>query len=151
MNGGGRFAVVPRQIFVSHGPDLPVSLHLDPYPVFDPLEPDQLPLPLGGVGVLDHHRCFPVAAIRNQRIIGVQLVLDAAFLKGAFDPEHFLDLVAHGQFVLEDEGEMLAQCQCAALFVGQHAGPEFGAASGIDFEGEQAVAGNGGHGGPQIP
>jgi hypothetical protein len=64
---------------------------------------------LGLVGVFDHEGGLPVAAVGDQRVVDVQFVLDARRLEDALDAQHFLDLVLHGQGVLEIQGGVVAQ------------------------------------------
>ena len=48
-------------------------------------------------------------AVGDQRVVGVELVLDARLLEGLLDPQHLLDLVAHRELVLEEQRHVLAE------------------------------------------
>jgi hypothetical protein len=70
-------------------------------------------------------------------------VTDAVFLEDLFDAQHFLDLVADQQFVLEDQQDVLAQLDAAQLLLRHDLLAHGGARPGIGFEGHQGVAGDG--------
>jgi len=52
---------------------------------------------------LEHHRGDQLAALRDERIVGAQLVLDL-LLAALFDVEHLMDLMPHRRIILEIEG-----------------------------------------------
>ena len=126
-----------------------VDLHV--HAVLDPFEPRQLALAYVGIVVFDHHRRLQIAAVRDQRVVGVEFILDAGFLKGLLDAQHLLDLVAHRQLVLEDQRDVRAEVQRAVLLVRDHARAELLALARIGLEREQRVAGNLGHGHLLVP
>ena len=81
-------------------------------------------------------------AIRHQGHIRIQLVEDARFFENLLRPQHFLNLVPHRQFILENKCNMLAQVNFAVFFMRDHSCPEFGPYFGIGFQGHQAIGGN---------
>jgi hypothetical protein len=87
------------------------QLHIDP--VRGVVELRQLALPLSRIGQLDQQRRLPVRAVGHQVGVGVDLVLHASSAGGAFGMQHFLDLVADGQFVFELQAHARAQRQAA--------------------------------------
>ncbi len=65
--------------------------------------------------------------VGNQRIIGVQFLIDAGRLEDFFDAQHFLDLVFDGQCILEIEAGVLSECQLTLFLVLQHLAAKTGA------------------------
>ena len=96
------------------------ALGLHPHPILDALQPRERMLALLDILVLDQHRRLEVAAVGDERVVGVELVLDAGFLEDLLDAQHLLDLVAHRELVLEDERHVLAQVHGARLLVRDH-------------------------------
>ena len=92
----------------------------DPGAVFDADEFRERNAALLDIRILDQHGCFPVAAIGHHRIVGIQFTAYAVLLEDAFHAQHFLNLVAHGQFVLEHQRNMTAQLHGAVLLVREH-------------------------------
>ena len=101
--------------------------------------------PLVRILVLDQHRRLEVRAVGHERVVGVELVLDARLLEDLLDPQHFLDLVAHRELVLEQQGHVLAEMHGARLLVREHARAELAARLGVRLERQQALAGDRGH------
>ena len=122
-----------------------VAVHLDPRAVLDALEARERPLALVDILVLDQQRRLPVAAVGDQRVIGVELVLDAGFLEDFFDAQHFLGLMADRQLVLEQQGEMLSQVNRTRLLVLEHASTECLAIPRVGFQRQQRLALDDGH------
>jgi hypothetical protein len=61
------------------------TFHLHPHPALDahqPLEPD---CPFRRILVLDQHRRLEVRAVGDERVVGVELLLDALFLERLLD------------------------------------------------------------------
>ncbi len=67
---------------------------------------------------------------------------DAVFLENLFDAQHFLDLIADQQFVLENQQDVFAQRNAAQLFLLHDLGAHGGTRLGIGFEGQQRIAGD---------
>ena len=97
--------------------------------------------------VLHHHRGLEVRPVGDERVVRVDLVLDALLLEDLLDAQHLLHLVADGELVLEDERHVLAQVHGAVLLVRDHAGAEFLAGLGVGLERHQGFAGKLLHGG----
>ena len=95
--------------------------------------------------VFDQHRRLQVAPVGNQRVVRVELLLDVRRLEHLLDPQHFLDLVADRQLVLEQQRDMLAQVNGAVALVRDHARAKRGAFLRIRFERQEAGAGEGRH------
>jgi hypothetical protein len=114
----------------------------DPHAVLDAAQLRERASPLLDVLVLDEHGRLEVAAVGHERVVRVELVLDARFLERLLDAQHLLDLVADGELVLEDQRHVIAEMDRARLLVREHARAERGALARIGFEGEQAVAGD---------
>ena len=55
---------------------------------------------------LDHERRLPVGAVRNERVVGIELGFDLRRLEYPFGAEDFLHLVLHGQAILEVQGRV---------------------------------------------
>jgi len=89
------------------------------------------------VRILDQHRGLQVGAVRNQRVVGVEFVLDAGRLEHAFDTQHFLDLVLDRQAILEHQRDVRSDRDAARTLVFEHARAERIALARIGFEGEQ--------------
>ena len=87
--------------------------------------------------VLDQHRRLEVAPVGDERVVGVELVLDALLLEDLLDAQHLLHLVADGELVLEEERHVLAQVDGAVLLVRDHLGAEILAGLGVGLEGHQ--------------
>ncbi len=117
VHGRGLLVVLAVQVFVGDGVDARLAFDLDEHAVFHADQAGQLALALVDVGVLDHHRGLPVAAVRHQRGIGVDLVLDALLFEDLLDAQHLLDLVADGGLALELQVDVLAQRHAAQLAV----------------------------------
>ena len=109
------------EVFVGDRIDTRVAFDLDEHAVLDADQPRQLALALVHIGVLDHHRRLPVAAVGHERCIDVELCLDALFLEDLLDAQHLLDLIAHRRLVLELHADVLAErhmrsLRCAMIF-----------------------------------
>src|SRR6185295_11045980 len=103
-------------------------------------QPRQHAAALVGVGVLDQHGGFPVAPVGNQRVVGVELALDAALLEDALDAQHLLHLVADGELVLEQQRDVGAEVERAILLVLEDAGAERAALARVGLQRQQALA-----------
>ena len=84
-------------------------------------------------------------AVGHERVVGVELVLDACLLEGLLDAQHLLDLVADRELVLEQQRHVVAEVHGALLLVREHPGAEVLALARIGLERQQAVAGDAGH------
>ena len=101
---------------------------------FDAAEPCEFAATLIHVGVLDQHRRLQIVSARNQRVVGVEFVLDRGGFEDPLDPQHFLDLVLDRQPILEQQGHVFAELQFAQMLVREHAGAERGAFDCVGFE-----------------
>ena len=73
---------------------------------------------------------FQFAAIRDQRVVGVELVLDAVRLEDPLGPEHFLDLVLDGFRRSSNSPGLRIRADlrpCGRFYVLDHAGADVGA------------------------
>ncbi len=113
---------------------------LSPDMLLDTEQLGQLHATLGLVRILHHERRLPVGTVRNQWIVGVQLVLDACRLENPFDTQHFLDLVLHGQRIFEVQRGVRTDRQLAVLLVRHDTRTEIGPHLGVLFQTEQIVA-----------
>jgi len=83
--------------------------------------PDQIRQPtptLVNIAVLNEQRALPVLAFRNQRVIGVQLLLNTSGFKNLLDSKHFLNLVFYGGLIFKDQLDVLADQYPTIFFVG---------------------------------
>src|ERR1700722_10050577 len=81
---------------------MPLHLfHLDPTSILDSGQFSERPPPRVRIRILDQHRRLPVLAIRNQWVIGVEFALNTGTFEDAFDAQHFQDLVAKRDAILE--------------------------------------------------
>ena len=104
--------------------------------VFDPDQLLQHCLALRDVGKLDHERRLPVGAIGNQRIVGLEFLVDAIRLEDLFDAQHLLDLVLHGQAILEVQRCVCAEIEPAIFLVLEHFPAKLWTGLGILLEAE---------------
>src|SRR3546814_1676682 len=72
-----------------------------------------------------------LAALRNQRVVSTQLVLDL-LLATFLDVEHLVDLRPHGVVVLEVEGAHRADVLAPELLLGHQVAPEIAALGSVD-------------------
>ena len=93
------------------------AIDLDVQGFLDTDQSGQFAFALLYIVVLDHERGFPVVAIRNQWIVGLELLVDAFGLEDLFDAQHFLDLVLDGQTVFEIQGGVGPQRHLAGFLV----------------------------------
>ncbi len=89
----------------------------------------------------DHHRGFPVTAVRDQRIVGVQFLPDTRCLEDALDAQHFLHLVLDREAILEYPGHVRADGYGAVALVLDDAGAEGVALARVLFEPHQVGRG----------
>jgi len=89
------------------------------------------------VDKLDEQRRLPVGAVRDQRIVDVELLGNTMRLEDALDPQHFLDLVLHRHPVLEAESDVWPAGHRAALLVRDDARPQLGPFARVTLEAEQ--------------
>src|SRR3569832_1736005 len=68
------FLILALQVLVGDSKHLRLVGHLHPHAILDALQLRQRHLALVRVGVLDHHGGLPVGAVRDQRVVGVELV-----------------------------------------------------------------------------
>ncbi len=81
------------KILIRNGPDFLAFANLNPNLIFDAQQLGQSLLAFGDVWILDQHRALPIIAIWNQRVIGIEFILNACCFKNLFDSEHLLNLV----------------------------------------------------------
>ncbi len=105
--------------------------------VLDALQQRELRAPLLGLGILDQQRRLPVAAVRDQRVVGGQFVRDALGLEDALDAQHLLDLVLHGEAVLEAPGGIRSHRELPRALVREDAGAERRALARVLLEAHQ--------------
>ena len=141
----GLLVVLALEVLVGDRLDARLPVHLHPHAVLDALQAGERPLTLLDILILDQQRHLPVASVGDQRVIGVQLVLYAGFLEDLFDAQHFLDLIADRQLVLEQQREMLSQVNRARLLVLEYAGAKILAVPRVGFQRQQRLAGDGRH------
>ena len=137
MHGRGLLGVLAFEVFVGDGEHRVEAIDAHPDAVLDALELRQHGLALFLVGVLDLHGDLEVAAVGHQRRIGFQLMPDAVFLEDLFDAQHFLDLIADQQIVLEDQQDVPAQLDAAQLLLRHDLLAHGTARPGIGFESQQ--------------
>ena len=142
VHGRGFFVVLAVQVFVGDGVDARLTFDLDEHAVLHANQPGQLAFALVDIGVLDHHRGLPVAAVRHQRGVGVDLLPNAFFFEDFFNAQHFLDLVAHRGLALELAVHMFAQLHAAQPAVGHHLGFMGLAEFAVGLQAHQAVGGD---------
>ena len=73
--------VLALEILVGDGPDARRALDFDPDLALDALQLGEPAPSLLRVQVLEQHGGLPVAAVGDERVVGVELVLDAVLLK----------------------------------------------------------------------
>ena len=134
MHGRSFVAGLPLEILVCNRPDALVSVNLKPYRFLDSYQTRQSNPTLFYLGILQHKCCLEVSAVRNERIVGVQFFLNLIGFKDAFDAEHFLHLVLHGQSILKVERRVRSDLNPPVGFVRQNVGPKVQPFPGIDFE-----------------
>jgi hypothetical protein len=108
------------------------------------LDAPQLRQPLAalvGVRELQQERRLPVVPVRNQRVVGIQLLLDRVGFEDALDAQHLLHLVLHRQPVFERPGRVRADGDAAVALVLDHPGAEILARRRVLLEAHQVVAG----------
>jgi hypothetical protein len=115
------------EILVGDGTNAGAAVDLNPHGVVDTDQSAQHHAALFGIGVLDQHGGFPVAAVRHQWIVGGKLFGDAFFFEDALGPQHFLYLIANSELVLENERDMFAHMDDAAFLMRHHACAKFSA------------------------
>src|SRR3546814_8227672 len=82
-----------------------------------------------------------LAALRNQRVVSTQLVLDL-LLATFLDVEHLVDLRPHGVVVLEVEGAHRADVLAPELLLGHQVAPEIAALGSVGRHGQDVFAGD---------
>ena len=98
---------------------------------------------------LDHEGGLEVAAIGNQRVVGVQLFLDTVGFKNPLHAQHLLYLIVHGQTIFEIQRCHRAQRNAAVFLVRDDLGAELRPHLGILFQRVQVAAGKFFHAIPQ--
>jgi hypothetical protein len=129
-----------RQVLVGDRVDGRQAFDLHPDPTLDADEARERHCPFDGILVLDQHRRLEVGAVGDERVVRVELLLDAVLLERLLDPQHLLDLVANRELILEDERHVVPEMHRAGLLVGEDAGAELGACLRVGLERKQAVA-----------
>jgi hypothetical protein len=120
------------------------NAHVDP--VLDTHKLMQHRLALFDIRKLDHESRLPVRAVRNQRIVGIQFLVNALGLEDAFNAQHLLHLVLHCHAVFEIQRCIRAECEPAIAFVRQHAFAKFVTLLGVRFKAKEIVPGQFLHG-----
>ena len=146
MHRRGFPLVLPFEILVCDGPDSLMRFYPDPCPVLNAQQLSEPLLAFLRIGVFEHHRRLEIAAVRNKRVVRVELLPDAFFLEYPLHAQHLLHLVADGELVFENEREMLAELDGAILLVGHDSRPELRTLAGVGFKRHQACAVDPGHG-----
>ena len=112
---------------------------LEPDPVLDAGHARQRRRTILDILVLDEERRLPVAAVRDQGIVGGHLLFDGVGLENALDPQHFLDLVLHRQEILEQQRGMRSQGHASRLLVFDDGAPERIPFDGVPFQLQRLV------------
>src|SRR6266699_5332304 len=123
-----------------------MRVDLDRHPVLDTDQLRELPAALVRIRILDHHGRLEIAAVRNERVVGCELLLDAFFFEDPLDAQHLLHLVTDGELVLEDKSHVLAEVNRAVLLVGNDLRPELRALARVGLKGHEACAVDSRHG-----
>ncbi len=113
--------------------------------IFDAAQPCERVAPFVDVLVLDQHRRLEVAPVGHERVVDIELVLDAGVLERLLDAQHLLDLVADRELVLEEQRHVLPDMDRAIALVREHARAKCLPLPGVGLERQQAVAGYGRH------
>ena len=79
----GLLIVLPLEVLVGNGEHLRLTRHLHPAAVLDALQLRERPGPFCRFRKLDEQRDFPVAAIRDQRVVGGEFLRNAGGLEDA--------------------------------------------------------------------
>ena len=136
------FLVVgPLQVFVGNGVDAFKAFDLHPDQVLDAAEHGQFSPAFFHIREFQHGGALEVAAVRYQRVVGVQFVLDAVGFEDFLDAQHLLDLVLDRKAVLEVEMEVRSDRYAPVLFVFDHVRAKTSALYGIGFERHQVASG----------
>src|SRR5690606_36161556 len=120
VHGRGLPLLGPLEILVRDPGHPPDAFDLDVEVVLDPGETDQRLAPLLDVRKLDHERRLEVAAVRDERVVRRELLLDGLGLEDPLDAQHLLDLVLHREAVLEIERRVRAERHLTVLLVREH-------------------------------
>ena len=75
-------------------------------------------MPLGGIRKFEQQRHFPIAAVRNQRIVGIEFGLYPLAFEDPLGAQHLEDLVAYRRTVFETPGHVGTDRNVAQLLVG---------------------------------
>src|SRR6185295_9956787 len=110
--------------------------------MFHALQARELARAGGWIFELDLHRRLQIRAIRDERVIRLQLILNSLLFEGLLDAQHLLHLIADRELILEDQRHMLAKMKHAVFLVRDHARTELLALLRIRLQRQQAVAGN---------
>ena len=140
MHRRGFLPVLPIEILVGNRPDPLVARSSEPHLVLDADQLREPPRALLRIRVLDHHGRLEIAAVRDERVVGSELLLDAFILEDPLDAQHFLHLITDGELVLEDKSEVLAEVNRAVLLVRKDPRAELRALARVGFEGHEARA-----------
>src|SRR5258708_22010779 len=142
MHRGSLFLVLALEILVGDREDPRAALDLHPHTALDSLQLAQHLAPLLDFRIFDQQGRLPVAAVRNQRVVRIELLLDAVLLEDALDPQHFLHLVAKRELVLEQKRHVLPKAHRAVLLVLDDPGAKSVALARIRFEREEVFSFN---------
>ena len=121
VHGRGFFLVFSLEVLVRNRAHAACACDLDIAAILDPAQVGKCHPALTGIGILDHQGRLPVAAVGNQRIVGIELLADSAWLEYALDAQHFLHLVLDRQAVLEGPRHVGADRHGARALVRDHA------------------------------
>ena len=131
----------PLEVLVRDRPHGSRVAHLRPDPVLDADHPAEGGPALVLVVELDHERRLPVRAVRDERVVGIELGLDLRRLEDPLGAEDLLHLVVHGEAVLEVEGRVGADRQPARALVPEHPLAERGAFGRVALEAQEVFSG----------
>ena len=141
MHGGGLLLVLSLQIFIGDGEHPREVCDLHPATILDALETRERCGTRGRIRVLDQKRDLPVAAVRDQRVVGFELLDDALGLEDLFGTQDLLHLILDGETVFKEPRGVRAYTELAYLFMGHDTRAELRALTGIALEGHQVGGG----------
>src|SRR2546429_57968 len=141
VHGGSLLVVLALEVLVRDREDSLAAAHLHPAAVLDALEPGELAAPLLLIRKFEQQRHLPVVAVGNERVVGAQLLLNALRLEDALATQHLLDLILHGETVLEGPGGMRADRKLPRAFVLEHLRPKCRALARVALQRQQLVGG----------
>ena len=134
VHGGGLGIGAALQILVGDRRDRRKIADLQCDAVLDIVKLEQLARAQVRIGIFDQHRRLEIGAVGNQRVVGLEFLGDAGRLEDALDAQHLLNLILHGQAILEDQSHVVADVDDARLLVVEHARAERRAFARVGFE-----------------